>query len=73
MEALRDVSVTPRPRRVLGVPASLAARVATLLLVIVLTVLVNEPEDWQPTSLVIALAVLYAIADSFVVGRAGCV
>ena len=66
MEALHDV--TPRPRRVLGVPVSLAARVVTLALVIGLTVLVNEPEDWQPTELVVALAVLYAIADSFVVG-----
>jgi signal transduction histidine kinase len=64
---MRDVSVTPPARRVFGVPTSLVARATTLALVIVVTVLVNEPEDWQPVELVLALAVLYAVADSVVV------
>jgi signal transduction histidine kinase len=45
----------------------LVSRLGTLALVIALTVAVDEPEDWQPTELVVALAVLYAIADSVVV------
>jgi signal transduction histidine kinase len=65
MEALRDAPVTPTARRWLSL--SVLTRVATLALVIVVTVLVNDPSDWQPTSLVVALAILYAIADSVVV------
>src|SRR3954453_5421605 len=49
-------------------PGVLVSRLGSLALVIAITVAVNEPEDWQPTELVVALAVLYAIADSFVVG-----
>jgi signal transduction histidine kinase len=45
----------------------LVSRLGSLALVIAITVAVNEPEDWQPTELVVALAVLYAIADSVVV------
>jgi signal transduction histidine kinase len=45
----------------------LVSRLGTLALVIAITVAVNEPEDWQPVELVVALAVLYAIADSVVV------
>jgi hypothetical protein len=42
----------------------LVSRLGTLALVIAITVAVNDPEPWQPIELVVALAVLYAIADS---------
>jgi signal transduction histidine kinase len=45
----------------------LVSRLGTLALVLAITALVNDPEDWEPTRLVVALAVLYAIADSVVV------
>src|SRR6188472_4032819 len=34
----------------------LVSRLGTLALIIAITVVVNEPEDWQPTELVVALA-----------------
>jgi hypothetical protein len=45
----------------------LVSRLGTLAVILAITVAVNQPEDWQPTELVVALAVLYAIADSVVV------
>jgi signal transduction histidine kinase len=63
MEALRNVPSTP-----VGVSrAILVPRLAALALVLVVAALVSDAEDWQPLRLVIALAVLYTVADSMAV------
>jgi len=63
MEAPRNVTITP-PGAAWGI---LAPRVGALTVVLVVTALVSEAEDWRPLELVIALALLYAIADPMAV------
>jgi signal transduction histidine kinase len=63
MEAPRNVPMTPT-----GVSRGmLVRRLGALTVVLVVTALVSEADDWQPLRLVIALAVLYAIADPIAV------
>jgi signal transduction histidine kinase len=63
MEASRIVPITPA-----GISRGiLVPRLAALAVVLFVTVLVSEAADWQPLRLVVALAVLYAIADPMAV------
>src|SRR4051794_39178485 len=63
MEAPLNVPITP-----VGVSRGFVLlRLAVVAVVLVAAALVSEAEDWQPLRLVIALAVLYAIADPMAV------
>src|SRR4051812_8205425 len=63
MEAPLNVPITP-----VGVSRGFVLlRLAVVAVVLVAAALVSEAEDWRPLRLVIALAVLYAIADPMAV------